>query len=412
MENVTPHNLKSAQRTRAMMPTPQADKESSEAPEIEVGANAKAFGNFAHNNRDFFTKNPIGNASYHFVRSAVACIPYGIGAAAVWTGKNKLLKTVAKDSKAAAVLNSPLLVAAQIAASFTFYRTGSFAMRRMHDRLFDEKNTREDTVREMSEVPTNFANDFWDNLKVQGHSVPWAALSLGYISQMGEADKEIVDAARDKPLEIITNKKARPKLLGQMGRNTIAYSVFFEVADTLGKHYRLQKGMADPTLHLSEHESEQGERLFKAEDPDRKYGAFTDEAGPFRLLLKRLPPAAVGIGAYTAAKRLGYRASISKKQAETFYDADKGANAFALDKEGSFLSTAWREGAATSLFGVYTFVKDPWEKAYDNFFEKLELKAKGLDEDLKSSPKNEVQKEDSQIDGTVKEAPIIHAGLT
>lgn len=347
--------------------------------EAKTGLLARTVGNFAFDHRRFFTHNPIGYTGYQFVRSAVASVPYGIGASAVWTAKNMALSHVEPGGHLEAALKSPLLTAAQIAASFTFYRTGSFTMRRMYERVLDNENSREETVKEASEIPQNFFNDFRSNLAVQANSVPWAALTLGYIAALGpKPGAAAMEASREQPLSILFHKDAN--WLRQAGTNTIAYSAFFEVADQLAKQFRLQRGIADPTLPLSKQTDAQGNTVFMLDDPTKHYGFFTNDTGAGRLALRRVLPVAAGIGAYTGAKRLGYRYSLPPSKTEALFEEGVGgaSKIFGLDPnpKGTFWLNAWREGAATSLFFLYPLAKDPWEDCYDNFFDKLEKKAK------------------------------------
>ncbi len=365
------------------------------------GALATTAGTFAYNHRNFFTHNPIGNTAYQFIRSAVASVPYGIGASAVWTAKNMALQNVEKGSHLESLLKSPLLFAAQIAASFTFYRTGSFTMRRMYERVLDNDNSREDTIKEAAEIPKNFFNDFRSNLAVQASSVPWAALTLGYIASLGpKPSAAAMSEAEHAPGAILFRKDAN--WLRQAGTNTIAYGTFFEIADQLAKQFRWQRGIPDPTLPISKQTDERGHTVFQFDDPNKHFGFFTNDTGIGRLALRRMLPVAVGIGAYTGAKRLGYRYSLPPGKAETFFKegADGAAKVFGLDPnpKGTFLMNAWREGAATSLFFLYPMVKDPWEHVYDEFFEKLENKAR---EKESRPPMPHVQPEGRQRDGTI-----------
>lgn len=334
-------------------------------------------GSFIHHNKNWMVnQNPVGYAGYHYLRSALACVPYGLMCGLVFAGTQKLkglgslTPEVGEINKGwAALTNTPFFdIAAQatmIGTAFTLYRTTSFAGRRFYERVFNPENTEQQTIDELRSSSINFIDDWRQNFDIQSHSVPWAAITLGGIMVGGgkafAAMPSVIEAAKTAGVG------GRLDTIQKVGLATLGYGAFFEIADQLGKRRREREGIADPTKNINDIDMSKIEpgKVQDILDQPKTYGTFTDDSGAGRLLFRRMLPVVAGVGTYAITKPM-----LGKVISKTV-----GLNSPVMVPGASIMKNAWIEGGATSLFAFYTFVKDPWERAYDNLFEKLERKA-------------------------------------
>ncbi len=192
-------------------------------------------GNWFHRNR-WFTKEPITNLGYQFVRSSLATIPYGFAMAAghhlfnmfsVWGQKAGLtpdgIETftnavsqkasgVAEVEKAAAAVekaaaegrrlkeiyrpgigaafgrglmrlgNSPMNAAVQIALGFTLFRFVGGLVKNLRDRVMNENNTPAETNAETKHWWETIKQTARINWKAESVATPIAALILGFMN--------------------------------------------------------------------------------------------------------------------------------------------------------------------------------------------------------------------------------------
>lgn len=406
--HVAPHIQAASHAFRAQAPMAEAmqraDRLASaqEAQAPDRSGVSGSVGSFIHHNKGWMTNyNPAGYAGYHWIRSAVACVPYGLMCGLVFAGNAQMRKWGALTEEVngvkqalapekihngwATFTNSSffesLAQSAMVATAFTLYRTTSFAGRRFYERTFNPENSERETIEELRKSPINFIDDLRKNFDIQSHSVPWAALSLGFIMVGGGLAADGIPLAKSKEAQkalAAANEVGKLKLLkpaGLVGLATVGYSAFFEIADQLGKRRRERAGIADPTKNINDIDLSRIEpgKVQDILDQPKSYGFFTDDSGMGRLLFRRALPVAAGVGSYVLLKPKAMRFAAD------VIGLNKGveeAKAVAKMTEGiGFWKNSWIEGVGTSLFATYTVVKDPWERAYDNFFDKLERKA-------------------------------------
>lgn len=371
---------------------------------------AGSVGSFIHNNKNWMTnRNPVGNYGYHYLRSALACVPYGLMCGLVFAGNSHIKKLgsltpeVGEINKGwAAWTQHPLFdfvaQSAMIGTAFTLYRTTSFAGRRFYERVFNAENAEQRTIDELKAAPVNFIDDWRQNFDIQSHSVPWAALSLGGVAVLGKQASslpQLVEAAKHfkkieptfgvlkKPLFSLT----KPEIINWVGINTVAYSIFFEIADQLGKRRRERAGIADPTKNINDIDMSKIEpgKVQEILDQPKTYGFFTDDSGAGRWIFRRMLPVAAGVGSYVLMKPkmmevssnwVGLNKGLEEAQAiARSRGVDVPGAIASMSGKGNLWQNSFVEGMGTALFANYTFVKDPWERAYDRFFDKLERKA-------------------------------------
>jgi hypothetical protein len=297
-----------------------------------------ALGNWAYDHQDFMRHNPLGYLPYQYVRSAIASIPYGIGAALAYKG----LRTIAPEAgRSVDKWESGFKAALQIGASFTFYRTFSKAAKATFEDVFDPQKSREEVQEAVSHAGQTFWSGVRNELPAEAESVPWGAFTLGYITQLHKPMAAEAVAAAKKDWKMLV---AHPgsSLLQNCAVNTVAYGTFFEVSGRLAKDYKRRHG----------------QEVAEDKKPVGDYEFFTHGMGS--LFFKKVLPVAAGISAYTVAKRYGYRMGGG-----------------AMDVNKGILTNAWREGFATSFFFTLLSCTEPWANAYDRFFENLKSKRDG-----------------------------------
>jgi hypothetical protein len=387
-------------------------------------------GNWFHRNR-WFTKEPVTYTGYQFVRAALASIPYGFGMAGVrhlfaWgeikgldagisdagkallklnpsgrsinaidklaTTDRALYETMVKPGTKALIgrnfarfASSPFQTAAQIGVAFTMYRFVGGIVKTVRDKIMDEKNTAADTNRETGNIFDTIVKTAKTNWPAESTGTPWAALTLGFASanyvQSAAAKpqrKLLENGIKETRLGAIKRTFTAPhsKLAHQAGVFTIAYSIFFEIAERLFKDTQIRRGNwkgHDNSLVNSKSDTivgvpptEEGQKENPAEKP--QVGFMTNDPSLGRLAFRRLLPVAVGITGYAVMKRIGYILAGGQMEAVT-EEVIKGG--FKKNAE-SLLTNSWREGAATSMFFTLWMATDAWGTWYDKFFKNLQ----------------------------------------
>lgn len=404
-------------------PPPESQHEAQNQPGDEPGKIAKSVAHWIHKHPEAHKSSLFGRTVYQFARSFVASIPYGLSMAAVLAGFTKMdqFGTHLETKGASAVTQrlgkgiggfarfQPAKMAALIGASFTFYRGTSKLGKWMTEYLFNPKDTEARTAEKVSDLPEEAWRKVKEIAPAEYSSTPISAVVLGFIvsafNPPFDKDKNLLVKVKEgtqvvekniawtrknfletagsmNKLKLLGHSIIHPsaKFIPQALINVAGYSWFFELGDRLFKDVQIRRGVwpgehhSIKALKAAPDEYEQGIKdgnqaanRQKYEDsaaeavPDKNhYGFFTAEPSLGRFLFRRVLPTAVGITAYTAFKMRW---------------ATMVGNHFAYDKGitgGQFFKKAWGEGAATSLFFLIPIVTEPWEKWYDNFFEKKE----------------------------------------
>lgn len=384
-----------------------------------------SFAQWAYTHKDF-TKKPVSYLGYQFVRSIAAAIPYGVAMAAVHHGfsgaalKGTNVGLTAKEIEkgglkaldalghaytkqnmgavigrnVARLANSPVKDAAQIGLAFSFFRTTGGAVKAVRDKIFNDKNTPEDTQREVSHAGKTFAHTFAKQLPFELGSVPIAALVLGFMNATFAYPKDMAPIRnKAKPYwgQVADMWSPKAKLLQHAATWTISYSLFFLLAESLAKDIQLRKGTwkghpnslkaapdetvggppvirgsKDGTFRFEgQHENDDQPDLTKPQ-PKPAFPMITAEPSIGRFIFRRVLPVAVGISAYAALKRAAYLKVGGPMEA---IDGTVNGVGGHLKRFGS---NAWREGAATTMFFTLWAATDAWGSAFDKFFEKLQ----------------------------------------
>lgn len=390
-------------------------------------------GNWFHRNR-WFTKEPITYTGYQMFRSAMAAIPYGFGMAGVrhlfaWGEIKGLAAGLTEEGKQiikanpsgrsmaaidklattdpaqyalmmrpgmkgmlgrsfARFASSPFQTATQIGVSFTMFRFVGGLIKTVRDKVMDENNTPQDTVRETKNALQTIKDTAKTNWPAESTATPWAALTLGYATanyvQTPQAKPQrmmLANGAKETFGAAVKRTFSNPhsKLAQQAAIWTIAYSAFFEIAERLFKDTQIRRGLwkghhnslknAPGDATVGTPPDEQSKDQPPAEKP--KHAWLTQDPSLGRLMFRRVLPVAVGITGYAIAKRIGYIAAGGQMEHVT----EEIINGGLKSNMNSFLTNAWREGAATATFGVLWMATDAWANAYDKFFAKLQDKA-------------------------------------
>lgn len=313
-------------------------------PAPDDGSIGTAIGKWAYSHKDFVNNNPVGYLPYQWLRSAAASVPYGIGSAIVFMGTRKLMP---EPGRVVDKFESGLKLALQIGGSFTFYRTFSKAGKAVKDDIFDPNKSEAETIEAVNRAGSTYLQAVTNQLPAEASSVPWGAFTLGYIMQLHKpAGAAMAAAAKNNQWALITHPES--SVVQNSLVNTVAYSTFFEVSDRLAKDYKIRNKVweGQPNTIVS--------NVSDVEQKDRTAGFMTQDPSLGRLLFRRVLPVAVGISAYTGAKRLGYR----------WFGGP-------MSMEKGFWHNAWSEGAPTSLFCLLLAATEPWEGIYDRFFDTL-----------------------------------------
>lgn len=394
-----------------------------------------------HQHPTITSDNLIGYTGYQFVRSAVASVPYGFSMAATWLGmKNlgELGKGMAEAGEASGslwkaafgknlhglVTYKPVLMSAMIGTSFTLYRSTSKIGKWTNEYLFNNKDTEEQTVEKLQNLP----GVVWGKIKEVApgelHSTPVAAVVLGFL--VSSFDPVGVPAAlratqsnfklaqaEGRAGQFFKDMLFHPdaKLLQQCATNTFAYSLFFEVGDRRFKDKQIEQGKWDgnpssisgnrsrpnPGLSSSNNQISDDEKLRvlqKGAHADDKLSFFTGEPSLGRFCFRRMVPTAIGITGYTMLKMRAAPMMLGH-----FTDG--------LKTVSDIPTHAWREGAATSLFFMIPWVSDKYAPMYDRVVDRLEEMVSGkpvqYQPDLPPEDRQRIEKNQQDLLDKVRE---------
>lgn len=390
-------------------------------PAASTAAADKQQGNWFHRNR-WFTREPITYLGYQFFRSTMATIPYGFAMAAVHRTMGALSvmgqrmgitpEGIAKISAEKSILNvegnsaffkagtkaaigrnlmraanSPLNQALQIGAGFTLFRFTGGLIKGLRDKVMDEDNTPEITNRETKNWWQSIKQMARTNWPAESTATPIAALTLGFASANFRPNPAAAPRlmAGESWWQGVKRAVIRPdaKLLQNGAIWTIAYSIFFEASERIFKDMQLKRGKwlghanslknADDPIVGGTTPNYVDTPIDVHEQPvptKPKLDLLTGDPSICRFLLRRMAPVAVGITAYAALKRSAYLAVGGPMSFVDNAIIKKGFSANTTE----FLKDAWREGAATAMFGALWTATDAWGNFYDKFFARLQDK--------------------------------------
>lgn len=393
------------------------------------GATAQKVGRWIHEHKNLPQQSFWGFTGYQYIRSVLASIPYGMSMALTLFGLSKTeqfgrniaskaaegsLKSNIGKGVAWTVSAPALKTSALVATSFTLYRGTSKLAKWLTEYLFNPKDSEEKTIAKVRDLPSESWRKVKEIAPAEVSSTPVAALVLGFVTSFfSKAGLPAYDAATKRwglkggvpshldwthgnfkqtqgigakyqlLKSVVVNPKAR--FIEQAAINTLGYSLFFEMGDRLFKDKQIRRGVwagdahSTKALKATPDDYVEGIQRLQADAPDERkynesarvakpshsqYAAFTQEPSVTRFVFRRVLPTALGIGAYTAFK---------------FRHAYMVGGDFAFKPNQPQLKQvpglALLEGAATSLFFLIPWIAEPWEKAYDNFWERLEKRA-------------------------------------
>lgn len=394
------------------------------APYVRAPGLIGGISHWIHQHRDA-PKHGAGLWVYQIVRSAFACIPYGLSMASVLAGfaamERKGGKMAAEavegtfkhgfGSRLAQFAKTPAAkMSALIGASFTFYRGSSKLAKWMTEYLFNPNDSEQRTNEKVRDLPHEMGRKIKEIAPAEVSSTPIAAIVLGFLVSAFQKPspealkvevngiKKSIDwtAANFKATQGLGNKlklmwdavfHPKAKFVEQAVINTLGYSLFFEMGDRLYKDVQIRRGVwpgeynsikalkaspDDYNAGIQQDNSPVERRKYadsalEAKPEPHHYSLFTAEPSLARFAFRRVLPTAASITAYTALKMRA---------------AGMAFNDFQI-KPGKILPQIpklWgTEGLATVLFFMIPIVSENWEKAYDNFFNKLEKKAQAKD---------------------------------
>ena len=379
----------------------------------------------------WFTKEPLTYWGYQAFRATMATIPYGFGMATVHhlfglisvAGQRmglteKGIEAFNKGGIAAKVGelelnsvkfipelhqpglkgeigrnimrlgNSPLNQALQIGVSFTMFRFVGGLIKTVRDKVMDEKNTPEDTHREVKNAAKTIRDTAKVNWKPEYTGTLWAGLTLGFINalfkQSEPYQRKMLEGGQvEKTFDAFKRVWGKSsKLLQNCAIWTISYSAFFEISERINKDTKVREGTwkgnansllpkKDDTVGTPPQKDEKGEVKPEAEQaPKPKYAAFTADPSMGRVIFRRVLPVAVGISAYAVLKRAGYVLVGGQMKPVTDEVVRKGV----AENIKHWGTNVWREGGATSMFFALWMATDTWGMLYDKFFDHLQNK--------------------------------------
>ncbi len=416
---VAPHPVQDTGRSHmpahtVAPPEPEVKKELP-APARQANASDSWFAR----NR-WFTREPISYLGYQAFRSTMATIPYGFGMATVHHLMGLLsvkgqrmglteagIQAFNKEGIGALngainsvihnpefhkpglragigrnmmrLANSPLNPALQIGVSFTMFRFVGSIVKNLRDKVMDEKNTPDDTNREVKNAKQTIKETAKVNWKAEYTGTLWAALTLGFIGALFKpsepyARKILADGSTEKTFDAFKRVWGKSsKLLQNCAIWAISYSAFFEVDERIQKDVKLRDGnwKGHSNSLLNKPDATVGTPPDKDDKADKpKYAAFTEDPSVGRVVFRRLLPVAVGISAYAVLKRAGYVLFGGTMKPVTDEVVRKGVGG----NIKHWATNVWREGGATSMFFALWMATDTWGVMYDKFFNRLQGK--------------------------------------
>lgn len=405
-------------------------------PANPPGRIAKSIAHWIHQHPEAH-KHGAGSLVYQYTRSLVASIPYGISMALVLAGFTGMArkgdhlaehaasgfgKSFGRNMSTFAKFG-PARAAALIGTSFTFYRGTSKLGKWMTEYLFNPKDSEAYTAEKVDDLVPEAWRKIKEIAPAESSSTPISAVVLGFITSAFAAPYDKIKnlwvnkdtGAMLKEGEAVTEKfkniawtqdnfraakglgklrlmwdviaHPKAKFLSHAVINTFGYALFFELGDRLFKDVQIRRGVwpgehnSIKALKAAPDEYEKGihdgieaskpkfdDGAAQAAPEKHHYAFFDSEPSLGRFVFRRLLPTAAGITLYTAAKM--------RWAGMTFNNFDYGKADITLKEIGK---KAVGEGLATSLFFLIPIISEPWEKIYDNFFERKEKIAQAKD---------------------------------
>lgn len=425
-------------------------------PDHPPGPIAKSIAHWVHQHPQAH-KHGVGSLVYQYTRSFVASVPYGIMMALTLAGFTKMQRVgEGLEQTASSTLGKRFgnglagfakfpaaRTAALVAASFTFYRGVSKLGKWMTEYLFNPKDTEAHTAEKVDDLVPEAWRKIKEIAPAEVASTPISAVVLGFIVSafnkpynyvkdildasgkvVGKDQRILQDASKGiasmnldwtranfkaakgwQKIKLLAYSVGHPntKFFAHAAINSFGYALFFELGDRLFKDVQIRRGVwpgehnSIKALKAAPDEYEKGIQdgidagKPKFEDsaalaaPEKHHYAFFDsEPSLGRFVFRRLLPTAAGITLYTAVKM--------RWSSMAFNNFDYGKAPITLKEIGK---KALGEGLATSLFFLIPIISEPWEKIYDNFFERKEKIAQAKDHEKmakKTKPLNEHQR--------------------
>jgi len=407
------------QAVKEILPAPPGHHKHDPNP---PGATATAIGHWIHNHKTITDTNPVGYTVYQVIRSALACIPYGVSMATTWFGFEKAARFGTKLSETASspvakefgyrlaqfTSSRPVRTSAMVATSFSLYRGTSKIGKWVNESLFNPKDTEEQTIKEVQQLPGAVWGKIKEVMPAELASTPVAAVVLGFVTSVFDptkVPKEFIGSKAGMQAAMKEGKGleyfgkvvfSRPsRFVEQAAINSIGYSLFFELGDRRFKDKQISRGLWGGDSHSIGSQSKSSPSLlsdppidgnlkkgdtfsYDFADPEERHtkapvasphdsdklSLLTSEPSSVRFLFRRVVPTAIAITGYTAFKFRG---------APMFL----GPMAEGLETVKDLPRASWREGAATTLFFMIPFVTDKYVKWYDNLVNGLEERISG-----------------------------------
>jgi hypothetical protein len=221
---------------------------------------------------------------------------------------------------------------AGVGVSFSTFRTLYKMGQRSYDRIFGDPKSAEEASQAVADLPKNIWKDFWQIAPVEYPATMTAAIALVGIRAAVNA------GPRSGPTEAVGNN-----LKDTLGCAFLAYPVFFEMTERLGRDWQLHRGYADPKTneHINKDKMTMGE-----------------------FLMRQVPAVAAGIIPYISLNNLAYRAQGKNNRQVTYnHGFSEAINKGTLKADG-FFSAFWKE-KPYELFFLYTLGRDLYYDAYD-----------------------------------------------
>ena len=221
--------------------------------------------------------------------------------------------------------NPTLQNMAGVGVSFSTFRTMYKAWQRSYDRVFGDPKSAEEATQAIADLPKNI----WKDIK-QIAPVEFPATMTAAVALVG-----IRNAVNGGPPSLPENHWR-----DVAGCAFLAYPVFFEMTERLGRDWQLLRGYKDPKTneHINKDKMTMGE-----------------------FLTRQVPGIAAGIIPYIGFNNLWYR---STKRQVTYNKATADAINAGKQKVDGFFSAAWKE-RPFELFFLYTAGRDLYFDLYD-----------------------------------------------
>ena len=220
---------------------------------------------------------------------------------------------------------------AGVGVSFSTFRTMYKMGQRSYDRVFGDPKSAEESSQAIADLPKNIWKDFKQIAAVEYPATMTAAVALVGI-------RNAVNGGAPEGAEMVKGVATYPRHFRDiMGCAFLAYPVFFEMTERLGRDWQLQRGYKDPKTneHINKDKMTIGE-----------------------FLTRQVPAVAAGIIPYIAGNNIWHR----KTGHQLSYNAVQVSKG--LTKIDGFWSGFWKE-RPYELFFLYTLGRDLYYDAYD-----------------------------------------------